>query len=85
MVKIILKVDGMKCGMCESHVNDVVRKVADVRKVASSHARGETVVICENDVDDATLRDAIAEQGYVVTGITRQPYEKKGMFSLFKR
>ena len=26
MVQTTLKVDGMMCGMCESHVNEVVRK-----------------------------------------------------------
>lgn len=31
MKKISLHV-GMKCGMCESHENDAVRKVADVKK-----------------------------------------------------
>lgn len=33
MKKITLNV-GMKCGMCESHVNDAVRKAADVKKYA---------------------------------------------------
>lgn len=28
MVETILRVDGMMCGMCESHINDVVRKTA---------------------------------------------------------
>ena len=26
MIKTTVKVDGMMCGMCESHVNDAVRK-----------------------------------------------------------
>ena len=43
MVETILKVNGMMCGMCESHINDVVRKNAEVNKVSSSHTKGETV------------------------------------------
>ena len=43
MVQTTLKVDGMMCGMCESHVNEVVRKTAQVEKVTSSHTKGETV------------------------------------------
>lgn len=39
MVETILRVDGMMCGMCESHINDVVRKTARVNKVTSSHTR----------------------------------------------
>mgnify|MGYP002227653021 FL=1 len=26
MIKTTVKVDGMMCGMCESHVNDAVRR-----------------------------------------------------------
>ena len=29
----IVKIDGMKCSMCEAHVNDAVRKVVKVKKV----------------------------------------------------
>ena len=35
MVQTTLKVDGMMCSMCESHVNEVVRKTAQVEKVTS--------------------------------------------------
>mgnify|MGYP002593470809 CR=1 FL=1 len=41
MLKITLGVDGMMCGMCESHVNEVVRKTAQVEKVTSSHTKGD--------------------------------------------
>ena len=45
MVETILKIDGMMCGMCESHINDVVRKTANIQKVSSSNTRGETVIL----------------------------------------
>jgi len=32
MMKITLKIDGMMCGMCESHVNDTLRKAFPVKK-----------------------------------------------------
>ena len=44
MLKITVQVDGMMCGMCESHVNDAVRKVFPVKKVTSSHSKGQTVI-----------------------------------------
>ena len=40
MVKITAQVEGMHCGMCEAHVNGVVRRAFPVKKVSSSHARG---------------------------------------------
>ena len=45
MLKITLGVDGMMCGMCESHVNDAVRKAFPVKKVTSSHGKGQTVIL----------------------------------------
>lgn len=85
MVKITLKIDGMQCGMCESHVNDVVRKVADVKKVTSSHSKGETVIICDEVIDEKLLSDAIAEQGYKVLSCSSQPYEKRGLFGFLRK
>ena len=60
MIKTTVKVDGMMCGMCESHVNDAVRKVFQVDKVTSSHSKGETVIISEKPVDEAKLKTAIS-------------------------
>lgn len=39
MIKITLKIDGMMCEMCESHVNDIIRNNFNVKKVASSHSK----------------------------------------------
>ena len=64
MQKITVKIDGMACGMCESHVNDAVRKAFLVKKVTSSHKKGETVIIMENGFDEAALRAALAPTGY---------------------
>lgn len=49
MYKIMIKIDGMACGMCESHVNNAVRTAFRVKKVESSHGRGETVIITEKN------------------------------------
>ena len=32
MKKITVKVEGMRCGMCESHVNDLIRRNFNVKK-----------------------------------------------------
>lgn len=85
MVETILKVQGMMCGMCESHINDVVRKTAQVSKVSSSHTKGETVIVSEQELDLEALKQAIAATGYTVTGAETRPYEKKGFFSFWKK
>ena len=49
MIKTILKIDGMMCGMCESHINDVIRTQFPVTKVKSSHTKGECVILSEEE------------------------------------
>jgi copper chaperone CopZ len=80
MVKICLKVEGMMCGMCESHINDAVRSAFPVKKVTSSHTKGETVILAEQEIDGDALRKAIDKTGYTVASVTSEPYEKKGFF-----
>ena len=82
MLKITVQVDGMMCGMCESHVNDAVRKTFQVKKVTSSHSKGQTVILTENDIDEGTLRSAIGATGNEVKAVSKEPYEKKGLFGL---
>ena len=81
MLKITLEVEGMRCGMCETHVNDVVRRVDGVKKVKSSHIKGRTVVVAEDGMNAALIKETIAKQGYGVGRIETQPYEKRGLFS----
>ena len=86
MVKITAQVEGMRCGMCEAHVNDVVRRAFPVKTVSSSHARGETVIIAEQCIDDERLRKAIGDAGYKVTSIIHEACEERGsIFSFLHR
>ena len=80
MIKTTLKIDGMMCGMCESHINDTIRRDFKIKKVASSHSKGVTEIISDNPLDENALR----ETGYKVLDIKAEPYEKK-RFSLFGR
>ena len=85
MFKTTLKVDGMMCGMCESHVNDAVRGAFSVKKVTSSHSRGETVIISEGELDEAALSEVIGKTGYEVKSVKCEPYEKKGLFAASRK
>ncbi len=80
MLKTIVKVEGMMCGMCENHVNDAVRRALPVKKVTSSHSKGETVILAETDISEEQLRAAIEPTGYRVLAVSSEPYEKKGLF-----
>ena len=81
MIKYIVSVDGMQCGMCEAHVNDAVRKALPVKKVSSSHGKRQTVILSDNEIDEQVIRDAINPTGYTVLRVTAEPYEKHSLFS----
>ena len=80
MWKYTIQVNGMMCGMCESHVNDAVRKAFPVKKVTSSRGRNETTVFAETELDEESLCAAISAAGYDAVGIRKEHWEKKGLF-----
>lgn len=77
---MIVQVDGMACSMCESHINETVRKAFPVKKVTSSHTKGETVILSERPISEEELRRAIGQTGYQVRAVKTEPYEKRGLF-----
>ena len=85
MIKTTVKVDGMMCGMCESHINDAVRNAIEVKKVSSSHKKGTTEILTEQPVDEEKVKAAIEATGYKVLGITTGEAEEKKGFSLFHK
>ena len=84
MIKTTLKIDGMMCSMCESHINDTIRQAFNIKKVTSSHTKGTTEIISSHAIDEKALRESIGKTGYKVLEIKIEPYEKK-RFSLFGR
>lgn len=78
MVRHELHVDGMRCGMCEAHVNDIVRKAfaaavasadSSLKSVRSSHVRNTTVIIAKSRLDLCPVINALEAEGYVVTSV----------------
>ena len=84
MIKTIIKIDGMACGMCESHMNDAIRNTFKVKKVSSSHADKESVVISEEELNENDVKKIVEETGYTFISMSSEPYEKKGLFSFKK-
>lgn len=80
MVKTVLKIDGMMCGMCEAHMNELIRKNFKVKKVTSSAKDGETVIFSDAELDIPWAKKQIKDIGYEMVDYTSEPYEKKGLF-----
>ena len=78
MVKMILDIDGMACGMCESHINDALRKAFHVEKIFSSHSKGKTEIITKDPIDEQALKKVIDATGYTLMNVYTEPYQKKG-------
>lgn len=85
MIKTTVKVNGMACSMCEAHINEAVRSAFDVKKVTSSHTKGETLIISDGKLDENTLRALIEKTGYTVESIHSEVYEKKGLFAFLRK
>ena len=64
MIKVYLDVEGMRCSMCEAHVNDIVRKTSKVKKVKASYKKKEVLIIMEDDKDINNIISAINSLGY---------------------
>jgi len=85
MTKITVKIEGMKCPMCEAHTNNCVKSNFKVKSVESSHKDMETVIIAQSSIDHDLLQSTIEEKtGYKVLEIFEEEAGKKGFFtSLF--
>lgn len=72
MIKTIVKIDGMMCGMCETHIRETIRKNFDVKKVTASRKKKEAVILSENLIDHGKLKAAIDQTGYSAGEITEE-------------
>ena len=50
--------------MCEAHINDIVRKNSNVKKVKSNRKKNETIIIKNDDSDIEKIIDEINKSGY---------------------
>ena len=85
MIETTVKIDGMMCSMCESHVNDAIRNHLSVKKVSASHSKGEATIISEEVISEGELEKALDGSGYRILSVSSKPYEKKKLFGFGKK
>ena len=68
-VQTILEIPDMECSMCENHINEAIRREFQVRKVKSSHKKGETLIVSDEPLDEAKIRQVIADTGYTLKSV----------------
>lgn len=64
--QIIIKIDGMKCGECESHVNDIIRRNFKIKKVNSSHRTGEVKILTIEELNVRDIENKLMSYGYKI-------------------
>ena len=81
MIRTVMKIDGMMCGMCEAHVCDAIRKaVPSAKNVSASRSAKEAAFLSKSAIDEKQLKAAIDATGYTCLSVESAPYEKKGLF-----
>ena len=80
MKQIIVKIDGMMCGHCEAHMNEAFKEKCMIKSVSSSHEKGQSVIVTEDDIPDSDLEAIVIEAVYEFKGVERKAYEQKGFF-----
>ncbi|QWW19488.1 heavy-metal-associated domain-containing protein [Schaalia sp. 19OD2882] len=71
---VVLDVNGMTCGHCVASVTEEledVKGVLNVEVILNSGATSKVTVVTDQGVDDAALREAVAEAGFELAGIHR--------------
>lgn len=64
-----LNVSGMKCGMCEEHINNAVRRTFNDVKVKSSRHKKLVSITSSHVLDMKEIMNTISSLGYKVEGI----------------
>lgn len=82
MNKYTLKIDGMMCSMCETHVNEIVRKGFKIHKVKSSHSKNEVIFTSDDELSTDEIKKVFEPTGYKVLSVNIEKDVKKKLFGI---
>ena len=72
-MKVELKIEGMKCGMCEAKVNKIIRDtIPDAKKVKSNKNKKISSFVVEDDSLLNKVVEKISSEGYQVLEISKK-------------
>ena len=77
MNKYTLGIDGMRCGMCEIHVEEAIEKKIKVKKASANRFKKELVVITELELDLNDFEKYLEDTGYRITSYKKDKAVKK--------
>lgn len=68
-VKQTVKIEGMKCQHCASHVEEALKNIEGVKSVHVNLENKEAVIKSKSGIDEEAIKKAIEEVGYKVVEI----------------
>ena len=77
MNKYILGIDGMRCGMCEMHVEEAITKNLVVKKARASRFKNQLIVFTESNLSEEDFKCVLDPIGYRITSFERVAAIKK--------
>jgi len=77
LIKYTLSVRGMMCGMCETHINDVIRKNFEIKKVKANRHKKIVEIYALSPLDEDKLKEVLDATGYPYLGIIDKQLIKK--------
>ncbi|MDE7137751.1 MAG: heavy-metal-associated domain-containing protein, partial [Ruminococcus sp.] len=63
---VTIKIKGMMCGHCESHVKEALENIDGVTVTEISHEQGRAVIELSCTVDNKAMKKAVEDAGYKV-------------------
>ncbi len=66
---LLMRIDGMMCGHCETTVKRALEAIEGVQRAVPSHTEGTAVLSLNGEVDENVLRAAVEEEDYTVLSI----------------
>lgn len=87
MYETTVRIGGMMCGMCETHVCDAIRNAFPVKKASASRAKGQAVILSEKPLNESALKAALAATGYEIGAVSVRKVEEKnrGLLGLLRK
>ena len=64
-----VRIEGMMCGHCEKTIKASLEALAFVEEAAADHEAGTAVITLNGELDEAAVKKAVEDPGYVFLGI----------------
>lgn len=64
-----LEILDMRCGMCELHIEDTIRKAVKVKKVVANRFKNLATIYSNESLDINTVIEEIENTGYKVSNV----------------